>query len=112
MPKIKYADKQAEELKDWLGSRRIEDVRFPTNKPAVDIKFDGQLFLRLNFPAPDFVFNGKVEIRDRKNVIGGTAELTSRDSEILLMAYNILESDETGGFIRACGEHVEDLWLD
>jgi hypothetical protein len=112
MPKIEYADKQADELIDHLGSRRIQDIRFPTNTPAVDILFGGQIFIRLNYPAPKYRHDGKVELRDRKNIIGGTFEISGRDSEALLMAYNLLESKKTGGFIRTCGEHVEDLWTD
>lgn len=112
MPKIKYAEKEAEDLKDWLGSHKIEDIRFPTNKPAVDIQFGGQIFIRLNFDRSDFRFDGNVEIRDRKNLVSPSTEISRSDSDVLLMAYNILESDETGGFIRACGEHVEDLWTE
>jgi hypothetical protein len=110
MPKIKYAKREAKELKDWLDSRRIENVRFPTTEPAVDIIFENQLFIRLDFSGPNYTFNGSVQIRDRKHIIGPATEITRQDTEVLLMAYNILESDATDGFIRACGEHVKDLW--
>jgi hypothetical protein len=112
MPSIEYANKEAENLKEWLGSRKIEDIRFPTNVPAIDIQFQGQVYIRLNFPAPDYSFDGRVELRDRKNLINPATEITRKDREILLMAFNILEKDEAGGFIRACGEHVEELWTD
>jgi len=110
MPKISYAKREAEELEEWLESHRIDSVRFPTTEPAVDIHFDNQLFLRLDFSGAGYTFTGDVQLRDRKNPISASIEISRRDTDILLMAYNILESDQTGGFIRACGEHVEDLW--
>lgn len=112
MPKIKYAKKEAEELEDWLESRKIDKVRFPTTEPAVDIHFDNQLFIRLDFSGANHTFSGTLEIRDRKNVITPATEISRTDTDILLMAYNLLESRETDGFIRACGEHVKDLWKD
>ena len=110
MPKIKYAKREAEELKDWLESDKIDEVRFPTTEPAVDIIFDNQLFIRLGFSGANYTFDGTVQIRDRKHVISNTIEITRQDTDILLMAYNLIESSATDGFIRACGEHVKDLW--
>ena len=110
MPKIKYAKREAEELEDWLESRKIESIRFPTTEPAVDIHFRNQLFIRLDFSGPEYTFEGSVELRDRKNPISSSIEVGRRDTDILLMAFNLLESPSTDGFIRACGEHVEDLW--
>ena len=112
MPKIEYAQKEAEELEEWLESRKIKSVKFPTTKPAVDIQFDNQLFIRLGFGGTGYSFDGTVQLRDRKHLISSAVEVGSRDTDILLMAFNILESDETDGFIRACGEHVRDLWND
>lgn len=112
MPKIEYAKREAEELEEWLDSRRIDEIRFPTTEPAVDILFDNQLFLRLDFSGNGYTFTGNVQIRDRKHLLGPSAEITRRDTDILLMAYNILESEATDGFIRGCGEHVKDLWTD
>lgn len=112
MPKISYAKREAEELKEWLDSRKIENVRFPTTEPAVDIHFENQLFIRLDFSGANFSFTGDLEIRDRKHIINNAIEIGRRDTDILLMAYNLLESPSTDGFIRACGEHVEDLWTD
>jgi hypothetical protein len=112
MPKIEYAKKEEEELEEWLESDRIESVKFPTTEPAVDIQFDNQLFIRLKYSGANYTFNGGIEIRDRKNLISNAIEIRRRDTEILLMAFNLLESDSTDGFIRACGEHVQSLWTD
>lgn len=110
MPKIEYAKKEAEELEEWLESRKIDKVRFPTTEPAVDVIFKNQLFIRLDFSGPNYTFERSVQIRDRKHIIGPATEITRRDTDVLLMAYNILESKATDGFIRACGEHVKELW--
>lgn len=110
MPKIKYAKKEAEELESWLDSDKITDVRFPTTEPAVDVLFDNQLFIRLDFSGPNYTFEGSIQIRDRKHIISNTIEITRMDTDVLLMAYNIIESEATNGFIRACGEHVKELW--
>lgn len=112
MPKIKYAKREADELEDWLESNRIDDVRFPTTEPAVDIIFDNQLFIRLDYSGPNYTFDGSIQIRDRKHIIGPATEITNRDTEVLLMAYNLLESRATDGFIRACGDHVKELWTE
>lgn len=109
---MKYAKREAEDLQQWLESDRIENIRFPTTEPAVDVLFDNQLFVRLNFDGPNYTFEGNVEIRDRKHVLGTGVELQRTDVDVLLMAYNVLNSDETDGFIRGCGEHVKDLWTD
>lgn len=112
MPKISYAKREAEELQEWFDSDKVERVRFPTTEPAVDIHFDNQLFIRLDFSGANYTFNGNVQIRDRKHLISNAIEIGRRDTDILLMAFNLLESEATDGFIRACGEHVEDLWTD
>ena len=109
-PKIQYAKKEAEELEEWLESRKIESVRFPTSVPAVDIHFSNQLFIRLDFSGAGYAFEGNVKLKDRKHVIGSSVEIERRDTDILLMAFNLLESESTDGFIRACQEHVRNLW--